>query len=137
MTEADLLSQLAPVGDFLWSLMQYWTSVSIGILIGSYFVAKRLSIGFLTLILFAYILFSFTVAELMQLQVLEIKAIAMDLNSLAENGVVLSHTSRAFLEHGPVVNENMTGLAVRLLMFGTMFLVTIFYPIYCKRSSES
>jgi hypothetical protein len=137
MTEADLLSQLVPVGDLLWSLMQYWTSLSIGILIGSYFVAKRLSIVSLTLILISYILFSFTVGELLRLQVLEIKGIAKDPNNLAENGVVLSNTTRTFLEHGPAVTENITGPIIRGLMFGIMFLVTLFYPIYCKRILQS
>jgi len=39
MTEADLLSQLSSFGNFLWSLMQYWTSISVGILIASHFVS--------------------------------------------------------------------------------------------------
>jgi hypothetical protein len=61
----------------------------------------------------------------------------MDLNILADNGVVLSNVARAFLDNGPAVNENITGQIIRLLMVGTMFLVTISYPVYCKRSSQN
>jgi hypothetical protein len=136
MTEADLLAQLNSVGGFLWTLLQYWTSVSIGILIGSHFVAKRLSVVFLALFLFVYILFTLQALELMRMQVFQIRSIAMDLNDLADNEVVLSHTARTFLERSPVVNENITGPIIRGLMFGIMFLVTLFYPIYCKRISE-
>jgi hypothetical protein len=136
MTEADLLAQLNSVGGFLWTLLQYWTSVSIGILIGSHFVAKRLSVVFLALFLFVYILFTLQALELMRMQVFQIRSIAMDLNDLADNEVVLSHTARTFLERSPVVNENITGPIIRGLMFGIMFLVTLFYPIYCKRNSE-
>jgi hypothetical protein len=136
MTEADLLAQLTSVGGFLWTLLQYWTSVSIGILIGSHFVAKRLSVVFLALFLFVYILFTLQALELMRMQVFQIRSIAMDLNDLADNEVVLSHTARTFLERSPVVNENITGPIIRGLMFGIMFLVTLFYPIYCKRNSE-
>jgi hypothetical protein len=136
MTEADLLAQLNSVGGFLWTLLQYWTSVSIGILIGSHFVAKRLSVVFLALFLCVYILFTLQALELMRMQVFEIRGIAMDLNDLADNEVVLSHTARTFLERSPVVNENITGPIIRGLMFGIMFLVTLFYPIYCKRNSE-
>jgi hypothetical protein len=136
MTEADLLAQLNSVGGFLWTLLQYWTSVSIGILIGSHFVAKRLSVVFLALFLFVYILFTLQALELMRMQVFQIRSIAMDLNDLADNEVVLSHTARTFLERSPVVTENITGPIFRGLMFGIMFLVTLFYPIYCKRNSE-
>jgi hypothetical protein len=136
MTEADLLAQLNSFGGFLWTLLQYWTSVSIGILIGSHFVAKRLSVVFLALFLFVYILFTLQALELMRMQVFQIRSIAMDLNDLADNEVVLSHTARTFLERSPVVNENITGPIIRGLMFGIMFLVTLFYPIYCKRNSE-
>ena len=41
MSEADLLAQLTSFGNLLWGLMQYWTSVSIGILIGSHFCGKE------------------------------------------------------------------------------------------------
>jgi hypothetical protein len=117
--------------------MQYWTSISFGILIGSHFVAKKLSVFFLALFLFVYALFTLQIVELMRLQIFEIQGIAKDLNNLAENGVVLSNTARAFLEHGPAVTENITGPIIRLLMFGTMFFITIFYPIHCRRSSAT
>ena len=137
MTEADLLSQLTSVGSFLWSLMQYWTSVSIGFLIGSHFVANRLNAIVLTLFILIYIFFTVQITILIRLQVQEIAAIGMDLNNMADNGIVLSNAARVFLEQSPVVNQTLAGQITRLLMFGTMFLLTIFYPLYCRRTSAS
>jgi uncharacterized membrane protein YhiD involved in acid resistance len=137
MTEADLLSQLTSVGSFLWSLMQYWTSVSIGFLIGSHFVANRLNAIVLTLFILIYIFFTVQITILIRLQVQEIAAIGMDLNNMADNGIVLSNAARVFLEQSPVVNQTLAGQITRLLMFGSMFLLTIFYPLYCRRTSAS
>ena len=72
-------------------------------------------------------------AILMRLQVKNIAAIGVDLKNISENGVALSHTAQTFLEHSPVVNESLVGPISRSLMFGAMFLVTILYPVYCKR----
>ena len=137
MTEADLLSQLTSVGSFLWSLMQYWTSVSIGFLIGSHFVASRLNAIVLTLFVLIYIFFTVQITILIRLQVQEIVAIGMDLSNMADNGIVLSNAARVFLEQSPVVNQTLAGQITRLLMFGSMFLLTIFYPLYCRRTSAS
>ena len=137
MTEADLLSQLTTVGSFIWSLMQYWTSVSIGFLIGSHFVANRLNAIVLTLFILIYILFTVQITILMRLQIQEIVAIGMDLNNMADSGIVLSNTARVLLEQSPVMNQTLAGQIARLFMFGTMFLLTIFYPLYCRRTSAS
>lgn len=137
MTEADLLSQLTSVGSFLWSLMQYWTSVSIGFLIGSHFVANRLNAIVLTLFILIYIFFTVQITILIRLQLQEIAAIGMDLNNMADSGIVLSNTARVFLEQSPVINQTLAGQIARLLMFGSMFLLTIFYPLYCRRTSAS
>ena len=137
MTEADLLSQLTTVGSFIWSLMQYWTSVSIGFLIGSHFVANRLNAIVLTLFILIYILFTVQITILMRLQIQEIVAIGMDLNNMADSGIVLSNTARVLLEQSPVMNQTLAGQIARLFMFGSMFLLTIFYPLYCRRTSAS
>jgi len=132
MTEAELLSQITAVGSLLWSLMQYWTSVSIGILIGSYFVANRLNLIFLGLFVLIYIFFSIQIVVLMHLQVQSIVAIGMDLNNMDASGIVLSTAAINVLENSPVLNETLARPVGRALMFGTMFLLTIIYPFYCR-----
>jgi hypothetical protein len=36
MVEAELMSHVYSSNEAIWSLMQYWTSVSMGVLIGSH-----------------------------------------------------------------------------------------------------
>jgi hypothetical protein len=137
MTEADLLSQLSSFGDFLWSLMQYWTSISVGILIASHFVASRLNGFILAIFIIIYTVFTVQIVTLMQLELQAIKGIFMDLEIMAGKGVALSNTARQILEHSPVANDTLINQLFRLVMTGGMFLITISYPIYCKRRAES
>ncbi len=137
MTEADLLSQLSSFGDFLWSLMQYWTSISVGILIASHFVASRLNGFILAIFIIIYTVFTVQIVTLMQLELQAIKGIFMDLEIMAGKGVALSNTARQILEHSPVANDTLINQLIRLVMTGGMFLITISYPIYCKRRAES
>jgi hypothetical protein len=137
MTEADLLSQLSSFGDFLWSLMQYWTSISVGILIASHFVASRLNGFILAIFIIIYTVFTVQIVTLMQLELQAIKGIFMDLEIMAGKGVALSNTARQLLEHSPVANDTLINQLIRLVMTGGMFLITISYPIYCKRRAES
>lgn len=137
MTEADLLSQLSSFGNFLWSLMQYWTSISVGILIASHFVASRLNGFILAIFIIIYTVFTVQIVTLMQLELQAIKGIFMDLEIMAGKGVALSNTARQILEHSPVANDTLINQLSRLVMTGGMFLITISYPIYCKRRAES
>jgi hypothetical protein len=136
MTEADLLSQLSSFGDFLWSLMQYWTSISVGILIASHFVASRLNGFILAIFIIIYTVFTVQIVTLMQLELQAIKGIFMDLEIMAGKGVALSNTARQVLEHSPVANDTWINQLIRLVMTGGMFLITISSPIYCKRRAE-
>jgi hypothetical protein len=132
MTEADLLEQLNSTGEFLWSLVQYWTSVSFGILIGANLAAKRISAYFLGAFILVYVVFTAQITVLMTLQVETIRGITIDLRVIEDSAVGLSSTAMAVLEHSPVANDTAITQFLRLAMFVGMFLITISYPIYCK-----
>jgi hypothetical protein len=132
MTEADLLEQLNSTGAFLWSLMQYWTSISFGILIGAYLAAQRINAYFLGAFILVYVVFTAQIAGLMTLQIETIRGIIVDLRAIEDSAVGLSSTAMAVLEHSPLANDSVIGQFLRLAMFVGMFLITISYPIYCK-----
>ena len=136
MTDLDLIAQINSTGEFLWSLIQYWTSISIGILIGAHFVAKRLNSLFLGAFLVAYFLFTTQIARLMSMQVQVIKGLYMDLLELKSSAVELSHSASAVIEYSPIGSDSTLQQAIRLAMLSIMFLVTVAYPIYCKRKVE-
>ena len=136
MTEADLLAQLNSTGDFLWSLMQYWTSISIGILIGAHLATNRINAYFLGAFIIVYVVFTYQIAMLMRLQVEAVGGVMLDLRFIEDSAVGLSNTAAAVLEHSPVANETPAGQFLRLAMFVGMMLITISYPIYCKLKPE-
>jgi hypothetical protein len=132
MTEADLLEQLNSTGAFLWSLVQYWTSVSFGILIGAYLAAKRINAYFLGAFILVYVVFTAQITGLMTLQIETIRGIIIDLRAIEDSAVGLSNTAMAVLEHSPVANDTAISQFLRLAMFVGMFFITVSYPIYCK-----
>ena len=136
MSEAEMLSQINSVGELLWSLMQYWTSVSIAVLIGSHFVASRLNAIVIALFLLIYVLFTLQIGLLLRLQMYALQGLAMDLRLLADSGVSLSNTATNWLKYAPVANDSLLGQLSRQVMASAMFVATIFYPIYCKRKAS-
>jgi hypothetical protein len=136
VTEADLLEQLNSTGEFLWSLVQYWTSVSFGILIGAYLAAKRINAYFLGAFILVYVVFTAQITGLMTLQIETIKGIIIDLRAIEDSAVGLSNTAMAVLEYSPMANDTTLAQFFRLGMFVGMFLITVSYPIYCKLKSD-
>ena len=136
MSEAEILAQINSVGEFLWSLLQYWTSVSIGVLIGSHFVASRLNSVIIALFLLIYVLFTIQIALLLRVQMHALHGLALDLRQLAENGNALSNAAVNWLNYAPVSSDSLWAKIGRQALGAAMFVATISYPIYCKRNAK-
>jgi hypothetical protein len=136
MSEAELVSNVFSSNELIWSLMQYWASVSMGVLIGSHFVASRLNRIVLASFLVIYISFSVQIWNVIYVQMEVLKGIAMDLRQLADDGISLSNAARRWMETGPTVNNSAWGKLNGGAVFLTMFAATTVYPIYCKRNAS-
>lgn len=135
MSAAEIMSHVYSSNEAIWSLMQYWTSVSMGVLIGSYFVASKLNRFVIASFLVIYILFSLQIFTIIRVQMLILQGIALDLQQLADGGITLRNAIRSWLENGPTVNSSPWLKLNGLVMYLTMFVATISYPIYCKRNA--
>jgi hypothetical protein len=133
MPEAELVSHVYSSQEAIWSLLQYWTSVSMGVLIGAHFVASRLNRLVIAFFLVIYISFSIQIYSIIAAHMQILQGIAMDLQQLADGGISLSNSSRSWLENSPTVNDSPWLKLNGLLMNLAMFVATISYPIYCKR----
>lgn len=71
--------------------MQYWTSVSMGVLIGSHFVVSRLNRFVIASFLIIYIVFSAQIWNVIYVQMQVLQGIAVDLQQLSDGGILLSH----------------------------------------------
>ena len=132
MSEAELMSTFYSSIDSLWGLMQYWTSISMGVLIGSYFVASKLNRFVIASFLLIYILFTLQIATINLVHMQVIQGVAMDLQQLAASGITLSNAVRGWLENDPLLDGSMWLKLNSLAVFLMMFVATISYPIYCK-----
>ena len=133
MNEIEILELMAMHDDKAWSVLQFWTSVSFGLLIAAHFAAANVSRSVLVVVLVLYILFTATVMPGIRFETQAIKAAGKQLEILADEGAKLSLISRAALDYGPLLNDTWYTRIPRQAMVLGLFLVTLFYPIHCYR----
>lgn len=133
MTEAEILEQLASHGDRMWSIFQYWTSVSFALLIAGHFAADR--IHWLVLVFFGilYASFTYTFVNMAQFDASVIRTGLDQLSAIAEEGQHLSMLGETFISESPLSKENpyaLSGFASSIAFIG-LFLAALIYPAYC------
>ncbi len=131
MTEAEILAELTSHGDRIWSIMQYWTSISFAVLIAAHLTAARISWIVIAIFLLIYVLVTFQFAVMIRFDVELIKAGISELMTRSENGQ-LTLLSQAAIDKGPLANETLATRLLRRAVGLGMFVATLTYPIYCK-----
>lgn len=129
MTEAQILVDMGVHGDRVWSIMQFWTSVSFGILIAAHFAAERLNLFVLVVILLLYTSFSLSLARMLQFDQGIIFAGIQQLQLLAQSGS-LSLVGQKVLATSPLVSDTSFFVLLRMFMTLGLFITTIVYSIY-------
>ena len=135
MTEAEILAELTSHGDRIWSIMQYWTSISFAVLVAAHLTAARISWIVIAIFLVIYVLVTFQFAVMLRFDMDMIRAGLSELMVRSENGQ-LTLLSQGAIEQGPLANDTPTLKVLRNAVGLGMFTVTIFYPIYCKLKAE-
>ena len=133
MNEIEILQLMAMHDDKAWSVLQFWTSVSFGLLIAAHFAAANVSRFVLVVVLVLYIFFTAQSWGMIRFDVQAIKAGGRQLEILTDEGAKLSLISRATLDYGPALNDPWYTRILRQGMALGLFLVTLFYPIHCYR----
>jgi hypothetical protein len=138
MTEAELVAQMAAHGDRLWSITQYWTSVSFGILIAGHFAADRIHWSILVFFGLLYLAFSDACYGMLVFDSGAIRAGLDQLQSMVDDGEPLGHIGKNFIENAPLNNQTLgTELRSAFMALG-LLLTTLAYPAYCHvRSRKS
>jgi len=54
MTEAEVLAEISTRTEAIWSLLQWWVSLSFAVMVGAYWGAQRLTVGITILICSLY-----------------------------------------------------------------------------------
>ena len=131
MTEAEILEQLATHGDRVWSIVQYWTSVSFAMLIAGHFAADR--VHWLVLIWFGllYAAFTLTFVSMAVFDGQVIRAGLVQLQGIGGEGRELGLIGQTFVTDAPLQNPGVIRRIAGLLMFFGLFFTTLVYPAYC------
>ena len=88
MNENEILEHMALHGDRVWSNLQFWTSVSFGLLIAAHIAAANVSKSVLAAILVLYMFFTATFMGMVLYDIEVIRAGGMQLKMLADAGPV-------------------------------------------------
>ena len=137
MTEADILAQITAYGDQISASMQYWTSVSFGVLVAAHLTRGQVSGFIVAVALIFYIGFTWLIASTMLFALGMIRSSVLALLQLAESGQTLSLIAEQAIRNGPVFTATASILIARRAVLLGMFLLTCAYPIYCFYTSKS
>lgn len=99
MSEAELIEQLFSVFDRYWFVVQWWASVSFGLIMIAYFAADKLSALLLGVVIGLYLIYSCWVYMLLIYNIDIATGLLADLNSLREAGELKTEGARAALDN--------------------------------------
>jgi len=127
MSEADLMVEIGFRTNNIWSLLQWWVSISFALMAAAYIGAKHLSFGLVATILSLYVLtFITTVQAMMTNQ--QIHAAAIEALSALSETTPLTRLGQHAL--GTLGGSDSTFF--NLLLFLSLFF-TIGVVIYCYK----
>lgn len=136
MSEADILEQLFSVFDRYWVIVQWWASVSFGLIMIAYFAADKLRAFLLVVILVLYLVYSGWVFMLLVYNVDVAYGLFEDLASLKALGLLESKGAKAALEN-PYVGY---GTNLGMIALPATFFACVGYLVYAylhARQSKS
>lgn len=98
MSEAELLLLGSESLDRMWSLIQWWASISFGLLVIAHIAADRIGIYVAVLVSMLYTGFSFVVHRIAQRNMGIVESIVGDLRVLKTAGVDLTMTAQYWMQ---------------------------------------
>ena len=131
MTEAEIVFQYSEYVNRVWSLLQWWGSVSLGLIALAHLASDRLNSILLFAILSLYTSYSILLMVMLSVNVTAMGLLIEDLTRLANEGVAIGNYASNLIEAdtlGPIL-----GLIVAL---GTYF-SSMLYPIFALRQQRS
>jgi len=126
MNEADILEQLFSVYDRYWVIVQWWASVSFGLIMIAYFAAEKLRALLLVVVLGLYIVYSGWVYMLLVYNIEVAYGLFVDLASLDASGLLESEGARIALEN-PYVGY---GTNLGMIALPATFFASVGYLVY-------
>ena len=115
MTEAELLMIASEALDRMWSLMQWWASVSFGLLVVAHIASHRIGAYLAILVPVLYTCFSFGVVAIIRRNLGIVESVYEDLGILQATDMELSVTAKYMMQGAGIVGS----LAVPVALIAT------------------
>jgi len=126
VSEAEILEMLFSIYDRYWFIVQWWASVSFGIIMIAYFAADKLGVFTLVTVLALYCIYSGWVYMLLVYNVDVAYGLFADLDALNSAGELKTQGARVALEN-PFVNY---GTRLGMIALPATFLACIGYLLH-------
>ena len=117
VSEAEILEQLFSTFDRYWFIVQWWASVSFGLIMIAYFAAEKISALLLGTILGLYLIYTSWVYMLLVYNVDIGAGLLADLNSLSNSDELKTQGARVALENPFVIYGTWLGNVALPLTF--------------------
>lgn len=132
MSEAEILEQLFSVFDRYWFIVQWWASVSFGLIMIAYFAAEKLSALLLGTVLGLYFIYSGWVYMLLVYNVEIAQGLLTDLNAMSTAGELTSQGARVAIENPFVIYGTWLGNVA----LPSTFIACIAYLLYAYKHAR-
>ena len=109
MSEAEILEQLFSIFDRYWFIVQWWASVSFGLIMIAYFAADKLSALLLGTVIGLYLIYSGWIYMLLIYNIEIAFGLLTDLRSLSDAGEIKTQGARVAIENPFVIYGTWLG----------------------------
>ena len=126
MSEFEILDLMTKTEDQRFNLIQWWTSVTFGVIVLSHFAGRKLNLFLVVLVVLLYVGFTLFVGDLFFGNVSQAALHRQDLAAMQSLGMPLSEVSRQIVGEDPQV---LRGIGFYFAVVGA-FIGSISYLIY-------
>ena len=124
MTEAEIAFQVSEYLDRVWSMQQWWASVSIGVLVMAHLASDKFNLFLVCISLGLYTTYTLYMQQMSHENVETLFALLRDLEVLVDSGKVSSNNAEELLDI-LVINPMLF-----ILTFGGTYICVVSYVIY-------
>lgn len=132
MSEYEILDLMTKTEDQRFNLIQWWASVTFGVIVLSHFAGRKLNLFLVILVVLLYVGFTLFVADLFFGNVTQAALHRQDLAAMQALGAPLSEVSRQIIGEDPQV---LRGIGFYFAVIGA-FLGSISYLVYAFVRSD-
>jgi hypothetical protein len=126
MSEYEILDLMTKTEDQRFNLIQWWASVTFGVIVLSHFAGRKLNLFLVILVVLLYVGFTLFVADLFFGNLTQAALHREDLAAMQALGMPLSEVSRQILGENPQV---LRGIGFYVAVIGA-FVGSISYLVY-------